>query len=274
MDAAMANIPSGWEVIGQAISQDLALTQNGSSDEQVRVQQLQAQLIAAKGEIERIGGELEPLVVKGGNYTLDKLELAFNKVYKLAVFVRGAYDDREPDEGQRDSLLEQMADAFQNMKNAADTGLKAISDQNLTISDFEITKVVPAKNEIELLEQQIRRELNTSEDRIKTMHEAVATSQRRVQEQIDAVNSLRDRIRDVEEARLVSAVSVSVPTNVAITPYIRRNFNVNTSCCSSLARESVFWSTMVFVLALVTSLTKLTNVSTSPIVSWAKRDTN
>ncbi|KAL5589345.1 hypothetical protein FOVSG1_011212 [Fusarium oxysporum f. sp. vasinfectum] len=222
MATAIASFPPGWELLGQLIPgllspfapifQQIALAQNASGEEQVQVNKLQAQLNAAKDDIDRIGGELEPLVIQCGNDTLDKLELAMNKVYKLAVFIRGAYDDREPDVEQRDSLLKQMVDAFQTMEDVAEAGLKAISDRHSVISELENTKIIPAKNEIELLVQQTRNELASIEDKIRTSKAGVATFEQTVRDQNDAVSSLRDKIEETENAKLASDIGFTILT--------------------------------------------------------------
>ncbi|EXK83169.1 hypothetical protein FOQG_12520 [Fusarium oxysporum f. sp. raphani 54005] len=221
MATAMASIPSGWEQIAMVlpqllsfspIIQQMALVQNGSNEEQIQVNKLQAQLNAAKDEIDRVGSELEPLVVQCGNDTLDKLELAMNKVYKLAVFVRGLYDDREPDVEQRDSLLKQMIDAFQTMEDVAEAGLKAIGDRHGIISELQNTKIIPAKKEIELLVQQTRNELASINDKIRTSQAGVATFEQTVRDQNDAVSSLRDKIEETENAKIASDIGFTILT--------------------------------------------------------------
>ncbi|KAJ4005480.1 hypothetical protein NW752_002312 [Fusarium irregulare] len=195
------SFPVDRELPGWIMSPQSAYFQNGSSDGQAPVQQFQRQLIAAMAEIENIGDELEPLVAKYGNDALDKLELAINKLYKVAVFVRGNYDGRELDVGQRDSLLQQMVDAFQTMENVAEAGLKAIGDRNSTILDLETTKITPAKNEIEQLARQMRSELNSMEDEIRAMQDTAAMFQRVAKDESNAADLLQEKIRQAEESR-------------------------------------------------------------------------
>lgn len=231
MAAAAVAVPGPWDMINQnffgspfdptslaailatALGQN-SLIQGGPSEEQVQVNKLQAQLNAAKDEIDRIGSELEPLVVQCGKETLDKLELAMTKVYKLAVFVRGAYDDRDPDVAQRDDLLKQMVDAFQAMEDVTEAGLKSIGDRHSAISELENTKIIPAKNEIEVLVQQTKNELGNIEGQIRSSQSGIETLQQSVATQHEAINSLRSKIDETETAKIFSDVGVGFSTQI------------------------------------------------------------
>jgi peptidoglycan hydrolase CwlO-like protein len=187
MDSATAALPWNWAMMfGQSFgfvpnfSNQATFTQDGPNEEQVQVNKLQAQLNAAKDEIDRISDELELLVVYCGNDTLDKLKLAIAKVYKLAVIVQSAYNDRDSDVLHRNNLLKQIVDSFQAIEDVAEAGLKAISDQHAAILELGNSNITPAKNEIELLVQQTKNKLANIKAQIRALQLGVETLERTV----------------------------------------------------------------------------------------------
>lgn len=181
-----------------------------SNQIQVRIDKLQADLHVAQTEIEAMDRGLEPLVVRCGKDTLDKLELAMTKVYKLAVFVRGAYDDRSPDVEQRSNLLQQMVAAFRAMDETVVDGMRAMANQHDFISLRENSKIGPIKSELEQLVQQIQKEMASIEDRMRASQSSIAMLEQNMHQQDGAVNSLRDRVRQAEEDQRTREFGVSL----------------------------------------------------------------
>lgn len=182
----------------------------GSNQIQYRIDKLQADLHVAKTEIEAMDRGLEPLVVRCGKDTLDKLELAMTKVYKLAVFIRGAYDDRAPDVEQRGNLLQQMVAAFRAMDETVVDGMRAMANQHDFISLREDSKIGPVKSELEQLVQQIQKEMASIEDRMRASQSSIAMLEQNMHQQDGAVKSLRDRVRQAEENQRAREFGVSL----------------------------------------------------------------
>lgn len=90
--------------------------------------ELRTQLAKTASRLSEIESTLTPITVQCARETIDKLEIAMTKIYKVAVFIRGDYDGREPDESQRNSLLQQAVQAFQDVEDCTELGLKKISD--------------------------------------------------------------------------------------------------------------------------------------------------
>ena len=60
--------------------------------------------------------------------SINKLDIAMLKLYKVAIFVRGDYDGRDEDKEQRNSLLQAAVQAFQDVEDCSEAGLKKISE--------------------------------------------------------------------------------------------------------------------------------------------------
>ncbi|KAM0228289.1 hypothetical protein ACHAPO_010833 [Fusarium lateritium] len=211
--AALDAIPSLWDQVASGLISTIAVAQKSSSVEEVQVNKLQLQLNAAKVEIERLSAQIEPMVVQCGNETLNKLELAMYKVYKVAVFVRGTYDDREQDATQRDELLNQMVYAFQAMEDVANAGLKALRDRHTSILELKSTKIIPAKNEIEVFVKHGKTALTNFEERIKTSQAEIAMFDNAARDKNSDIRSIRDKIAERDNVGVVSDLGFSILTS-------------------------------------------------------------
>ncbi|KAI1869370.1 hypothetical protein JX265_006460 [Neoarthrinium moseri] len=182
------------------------------AQEQAEVNKLQMTLNTAGDQLRNISRDLDQSVVQCGKATLDKLELAMAKVYKLAVFIRGAYDDRNPDTLQRDDLLNLMVNAFQDMEDCAEAGLKVISYRHAIVMEVQNTKILPAQADVHMLLQKTELELQNTQDQIRTSQASVDTISRSAQSQAEAVSRLQDKISDTEIAKGFSDVGFTILT--------------------------------------------------------------
>jgi hypothetical protein len=101
---------------------------NGPTSETLDVQM---QLTTLGSKLNEISTSLNDAVASGARETIDKLEIAMTKVYKIAVYIRGDYDDRDVDDedkkmtGKKEAL-EPAVLAFAEVQARAEEGLRQI----------------------------------------------------------------------------------------------------------------------------------------------------
>jgi hypothetical protein len=129
-----------WELIAAQLMGQLSAVsvvqqqQAPESAEQATLAGLRLAIASTTFRLKEIETSLDPITVECARQTIDKLEIAMTKIYKVAVFIRGDYDGREPDKDQRDALLKQAVDAFQEVEDCAELGLKKIADLHSEVS--------------------------------------------------------------------------------------------------------------------------------------------
>ncbi|KAJ4383712.1 hypothetical protein N0V85_008466 [Neurospora sp. IMI 360204] len=181
-------------------------------DQDGNVSTLQTKLNNAAARLQEIQDSLNPIVSQCGKDVVDKLEMAMTKLYKLAVFIRGDYDDREPDTTQRDELLKQAVQAFTVVENCAQAGLEKISRLHSQVMETENTVINPAKQEIAILLENNQNEVNNLQDQIKNSETSVNTMQNSLSQQSQAVSSLHDKISSSRDAKLASDIGFTILT--------------------------------------------------------------
>lgn len=160
VDAALRNMPTGWDILGQQVVDSLRPAPNAAQSlilaaAQARLIQTSVQLqaaLAAGGQYEELNArsqahqlklsaydaQLKLVVQQSAPSCIAKLELALAQVYKLAVYIRGDYDGREDDEAQKSAIFTQCTQAFQDCQSAAEGGLKQLSGIHVQVSDLRL----------------------------------------------------------------------------------------------------------------------------------------
>lgn len=180
-------------------------------EQDANVSGLQIKLTNAATKLREIQDSLRPIVSQCGKDVIDKLEMAMNKLYKLAVFIRGDYDDREPDTAQRDELLRHAVQSFKEVENCAEVGLTKVSQLHAQVMEIEYGVIIPAKKDIALLLQKNQNEVIFLKNQIYNSEESVNVYERSVWQQSQAVSSLHDKISSTREAKQISDITVSIP---------------------------------------------------------------
>jgi len=98
--------------------------------------QLNARSQAHHLKLSAYDAQLKLVVQQNAASSIAKLELALAQVYKLAVYIRGDYDDRKDDETQKSTIFAQCTQAFRDCQGAAEGGLKQLSDIHVQVSDL------------------------------------------------------------------------------------------------------------------------------------------
>lgn len=180
-----------------------------SPQQDLNLGSLQSKLSNAAAQIREIQDSLRPIVSQTGRDVIDKLEVAMTKLYKLAVFIRGDYDDREPDTTHRDELLKQAVHAFKEVKDCAEAGLNKISRLHSQVMEIENMVINPAKQDVAALLESNENEVKNLQDQIQNSETSVNTLEHSVWQQSQAVSSLHDRISSTRDAKLASDIAVS-----------------------------------------------------------------
>lgn len=181
-------------------------------EQDISITSLQNKLNHTSTQLRDIQDSLNPIVSECGKNVIDKLEMAMTKLYKLAVFIRGDYDDREPDTVQRDELLKQAVQAFKEVEDCAEAGLKKVGQLHAQVMEIENTVINPAKQEVELLLENNRNELSSLQDQIINSEHSVNTLEQSVRMQSQAVSQLNDKISAGRDAKLASDITFTILT--------------------------------------------------------------
>ncbi|KAK3938886.1 NCU06412-like protein [Diplogelasinospora grovesii] len=177
--------------------------------EQAALAKLQRAIASTTSRPKEISPSLDSIRAECARKTIDKLEGAMTRTYKIAVFIRGDYDNREYDQGQHDALLKRAVDAFQEAEECADLGLKTIAGLHAEVVELERAKIVPAKQDVELMIKKNADTLRNTQDEISSTEEAIRNMRNSVDTQTEAVRVLRNKISETRDAKLVTDIIFS-----------------------------------------------------------------
>lgn len=199
---ALRHMPSGWELLGQ---QNPMMSQPNDSE----MSSLQTKLHSAENQLKGMSTSLDPIASQCGRDTVTKLEIAMMKLYKLAVFIRGDYDNREPDNAQQDALLEQAVAGFKAVEESVQSGLEKICQLQAQVSEVEQAIVNPARKDFEAGMEQKSLELQNIEEKIKTSEDAIEMMRKAMDMLSGQLDMFSRKLSDVEEARRANTTIVS-----------------------------------------------------------------
>lgn len=121
--AQMLNpVQNALQSLPTAATVEAALQSNGN------IAEIQPILLSVGNKLQEISTSVDKVIADSAKETIDKLEIAMTKVFKVAVFIRGNYDDRDPDEPQKEELLRQAVQAFQEVEDCSEAALKKIGE--------------------------------------------------------------------------------------------------------------------------------------------------
>ncbi|EGO53862.1 hypothetical protein NEUTE1DRAFT_132296 [Neurospora tetrasperma FGSC 2508] len=196
--------------IAQVIGAPISTLSTPKQD--VNVITLQNKLNTAGTQLREIQDSLNPIVYQCGKDVIDKLEMAMTKLYRLAVFIRGDYDNREPDTTQRDELLKQAVQAFKEVEDRAQGGLEKVGQLHAQVMEIENMVINPAKQDIDLLLENNDNELKNVQGQINNAEKSFSVLQDSVKKQSQAVSRLHDKISSSQDAKLASDIFFSIIT--------------------------------------------------------------
>ncbi|KAK3956861.1 hypothetical protein QBC32DRAFT_201877 [Pseudoneurospora amorphoporcata] len=200
------------------VSQSLLAVQStpggilATPEQDVNVTSLQNKLNTAGAQLREVQDSLHPIVSQCGKDVIDKLEKAMTRLYKLAVFIRGDYDDREPDTTQRDELLKQAVQAFKEVEDCAEAGLNKVSRLHSQVVEIENMVIIPAKQDVALLLQNNENEVKNLNDQVQNAEASVKTLENSVWQQSQAVSTLHSKISSTRDAKLASDITFTIFT--------------------------------------------------------------
>lgn len=91
------------------------------------VQELNAKTDSLKQQVNVLENSLQASAPNAAAAINSSLDLALANLYKLAVFVRGNYDDRSVDEAQKKNLLDLVMSSFQDVQTKTEAALTILS---------------------------------------------------------------------------------------------------------------------------------------------------
>ncbi|KAH7309275.1 hypothetical protein BKA65DRAFT_414651 [Rhexocercosporidium sp. MPI-PUGE-AT-0058] len=178
---------------------------------------IQMQLTSLGNKLNEISTGLNDAVASGARETIDKLEMAMTKVYKIAVYIRGAYDERDVDDEDKKTTgkkqaIEPAVLAFADVQARAEEGLRQIGTFHSQVMEIQNAGIAPLMQKISLMMEQSINELNSVQNQINTTEASCRNMQQSLQNQSDAVRSLEGKIAESEAAAMVSDIGFSILT--------------------------------------------------------------
>ncbi|KAK3401033.1 hypothetical protein B0T20DRAFT_348448 [Sordaria brevicollis] len=180
-----------------------------------------------EAQLREIQNSLES-VTQCGKDVIDKLEMAMTKLYKLAVFIRGDYDSREPDRSQQDELLNQAVQAFNEVEGCARAGLEKVSRLHAQAMEIEATANNAVERNVPALFENSHLEIAALKEQIYNTEEYLRDLQMTIDKESQGIKTIND---DVFNDRLLDKC-------VEITAKIQ--FAVHTAL--TLGQEELDWS--------------------------------
>ncbi|KAI5920340.1 hypothetical protein F4810DRAFT_723719 [Camillea tinctor] len=193
-------------------AQSLTSLNQTNLDKHPEIKSLWDALADVENKIQDIAKGLKHTLAQCGKDTIRKLETAMVQIYNLAVFIRGDYDDRDPDTAQRDKLLKLAVNAFQEAEDIAEAGLKAISDRHSQVMEMESTVIAPTKSKIDQMLQYAEIELQSVQSKIQVFERSIGLMQQTVANESAAMSRLSDRIDEMETVSLISDIGFTILT--------------------------------------------------------------
>ena len=83
-------------------------------------------------------GMLRSVVKDNHTLAINRLEIALLQLYKLAVFIRGNYDEREDDDLQKKVIFDQCSQAFGACQEASQMGLEQLSSIHIKVGGIKV----------------------------------------------------------------------------------------------------------------------------------------
>lgn len=193
-----------------------------------KVNKLNTEVEALKQQVGTLENSLQASAPNAAAAINSFLDLALANLYKLAVFVRGNFDERQVDESEKKILLDLVMSSFQDVQNKSEAALTILSQihekaslpDTLWIfahadgpftqsSELRSAKLIPLKGEIGVISQQTRIQLDGLGNSIKDASEGIAKLEEANRQTQANMNTLYDK----EQAALASDVGVSWQTS-------------------------------------------------------------
>ncbi|KAH9962549.1 hypothetical protein BGW80DRAFT_1354589 [Lactifluus volemus] len=144
-------------------------------------------------KLQGISRDLDQAARSNVSETIDKLEVALERLYELAVFIRGDYDNREPDEISKGNLFHQLRQEFEEVEARAHRGLKEIGDLHNQVMETQSMVITPIKNTLSLMTQNNHDELAITLSKISSTQQSIQTFDQSICQQEDAVRTLQSK---------------------------------------------------------------------------------
>ncbi|KAK0660477.1 hypothetical protein QBC41DRAFT_350919 [Cercophora samala] len=193
---AADNFPTGWELLGDSSANSFANTTESSWNSDADT--LLRRIAGAEDALNHISSLIEPTVIGSGKETIHRLEMALMKIYQVAVFIRGDFDSRDPDDTQRDNLLRQAVDAFKEAEAAATAGLKRLGTFHAQIVETGNTVIESIRKEVELLQKTTAVDLESLKSQIDTTENTARNMENSIHHQRERMETLNKAMRDQE----------------------------------------------------------------------------
>jgi hypothetical protein len=121
-------------------------------------------MVNTNNRLSEVVARLQPTAARSSRGAVDRLERAMIKAYHIAVFVRGSYDSRKPDQVELEELLQQAVDAFQDAVDAATAGLENLGGHRQLAIDTASPTIELAQDAIVRLKAKTAADLASFQD--------------------------------------------------------------------------------------------------------------
>lgn len=130
-------------------------------------------MVNTNNRLGEVVARLQPTAAQSSRGTIDRLERAMIKAYHIAVFVRGSYDSRKPDQAELDELLQQAVEAFQDAVDAATAGLENLGGHHQLAIETASPTIELAQEAIVRLKAKTAVDFASFQDRLAVAQKAV-----------------------------------------------------------------------------------------------------
>ncbi|KAL2682381.1 hypothetical protein Neosp_006831 [[Neocosmospora] mangrovei] len=137
-------------------------------------------------------GMLRSVVKDNLTLAINRLEIALLQLYKLAVFIRGGYDEREDDDLQKKVIFDQCSQAFGACQAASQMGLEQLSSIHIKVTSFQTDEIQQLQRDVQRALDQTRQEMDAIRQRAEQNQHDVEVCARQQQEAADALQRAED----------------------------------------------------------------------------------
>ncbi|RSL68906.1 hypothetical protein CEP54_002580 [Fusarium duplospermum] len=160
-------------------------------------QELAKRLDIYKHKLATQDGTLRSTVKQNLTEAINRLENALLQLYKLAVFIRGNYDEREDDDVQKMAIFNQCSQAFGDCQAASQTGLEQLSNIHIQVTSLQTDDIQQLQRDVQRALDQNKLEVEANRQQREQNQHDVEVWTRQQQEATDALRRAQAEKDDV-----------------------------------------------------------------------------
>ncbi|KAI8668489.1 hypothetical protein NCS55_00875100 [Fusarium keratoplasticum] len=155
-------------------------------------QELIRRLEICKQKLTAQDGTFRSTVKEHLNMAVNRLEIALLQLYKLAVFIRGDYDEREDDHMQKVAIFDQCSRAFGDCRAASQAGIEQLRSIHIQVDSFRADEIKQLQWDIQGALEQTKMEMDASRHQTERNQHDVELWARQQKEAADALQRAQD----------------------------------------------------------------------------------